>query len=131
LLATESANPMKTLIEKGEETISRLQGTSASIDIVYRRGEEACRLSAVVGQTMFEIDGSFGAEAWTSRDYIVKRADLVFSAGRFTPQRGDRIWQMRNGTTYIYETKEPGDQQCFQHSGETRFRIHTMLVEEL
>ena len=122
---------MKNLIEKGEETLSRLQETSASVQIVIRRGEEACQLSAVVGQTVYEVDNNFGAENWISRDFIVERDELIFSSGLFKPQRGDRVWQMRTGITSIYEVKSPGDQQAVEHSGETRYRIHTMLVEEL
>lgn len=123
---------MNSLIEKGEATLSRLLEKDASVSIVYRRGEEAVELPATVGRTEYEVDGQVDRTLFTSRDYLVKRWLLVFSSGRIKPQKGDRIWQMRDGTTFVYEVMTPGTgMQCFEHSGETRWRIHTKFVLEL
>ena len=123
---------MTTLIEKGEATLSRLLEQDASVSIVYRRGEEAVELPATVGQTAYATDSQVGQTDFTSRDYIVDRNRLVTSAGRIEPEKGDRIWQRQGGTTTVYEVMTPGsDIQCFEPSGETRWRIHTKLVQEL
>jgi len=122
---------MTSLIEKGEATLSRLLGQDASVRIVYRRGEEAVELPATVGQTEYETDDQFGREAFVSRDYLVDRELLVISSGRIEPQRGDRIWQRRGDTTLICDVVSPGgDAKCFEHSGETRWRIHTKIIDE-
>jgi len=117
---------MMTLIEKGEATRSRLLGQDASVSIVYRRGEEAVELSATVGQTEYEQPGQVGDVLFTSRDYMVDRDLLIISSGRTVPQKGDRIWQRQGGTTLIHEVMTPGTgMQCYEPSGETRWRIHT------
>ena len=121
-----------SLIEKGEETLSRLLETDASVDIVYRRGEEAVSLPATVGKTEYETDNQFGLVASTFRDYIVDRCLLVISSGLTVPQPGDRIWETRRGIVTVYDVVSPGgDMQCYDHSGETRWRIHTKLLEEM
>jgi hypothetical protein len=122
---------MTNLIEKGEQTLSRLLGTSASVSIVYRRGEEAVELPAVVGLTAYEIATQFGVEPFQARDYIIDRSDLVLPSGLTVPQKGDRIWQQKLGVTLVYEVSTPGDMQCYESSGETRWRIHTKLIDEL
>lgn len=123
---------MMTLIEKGEQTLSRLLESSASVSVVYRRGEEAVELPATVGKVVYEIDGKFGQTLFTSRDYIVDRDLLVHSSGLIEPEKGDRIWQLIGGTTFVYEVSSPGGEiQCFDHSGETRWRIHTKFVQDL
>jgi hypothetical protein len=120
------------LIEKGEATLSRLLGQDASIEIVYRRGEEAVSLPATVGMTDYEVDKQFGVERFISRDYFVDRKLLVLGEGEIEPQVGDRIWQFREGVTLVCDVLSPGgDMQCFEHSGETRWRIHTKIIETL
>ena len=121
-----------SLIEKGEATLSRLLKADASVDIVYRRGEQAVSLAATVGMTDYVTDNQFGVESFITRDYIIDREQLVFGKGLIEPKRGDRIWQKRRGVTLVCDVLSPGgDLPVFEHSGETRWRIHTKIVQEL
>ena len=122
---------MPNLFEQGEAMLSKHLEASGSVHIVYRRGEEACELSATLGQTAFEIHTEFGVESLVTRDYLVERTNLVLSSGQVVPQRGDRIWQLIDGATIVHEVMTPGDMKEYEPARETRWRIHTKLVEQL
>jgi hypothetical protein len=65
-------------------------------------------------------------EAWESRDFIVKAADMPYSE----PQRGDTITESIAGTSCIFEVMSPANRPVFSHGdafGAT-VRIHTKRV---
>ncbi len=103
----------------------------ASTTITYVRGSDTVDLSAVVGDTKWDItsvaDGA--VVTWESRDYIVRAADILLAAGAVTPQRGDIIRETRGGITYIYEVLSPAGEAVYATADHGRYslRIHTKL----
>jgi len=125
---------MGDLLRQGTEWLERQRHAHLSSSVSYHRGPLAVALLATIGKTVFEVDGGHGfLERVESRDYLVRAEDLVFGGQAVLPQRGDRIQELEEGVTFIYEVMAPGREPFFRYSDPYRktLRIHTKLVRRI
>jgi hypothetical protein len=99
--------------------------------VTYLRGDQSVDVPATVGRTDFEAVDAYGAvERTESRDFLILAADLVLSGAAVLPEPGDRIREVQNGKTYVYEVMAPAKEPCWKWSDPYRrtLRIHTKEV---
>jgi hypothetical protein len=123
---------MTDLLEKASNWLQERRTQYASRVVTYARGAASVDLPATVGKTTFEVDDGFGVLVRSeSRDFLVLATDLVLGGQPALPQRGDRIAETQDGTTYVYEVIAPGNAPCWRYSDSYRqaLRIHTKQVE--
>lgn len=101
--------------------------------VTYTRGAASATVTPWVGRTLFarepqEPGGA--AVVWGDRDYLLPVADLA-TAGFALPARGDRITEVVNGVTAVFEVIQPdtGEPE-WRYSDQTRqvYRLHTKRV---
>ena len=116
--------------------ISGLATTLAATDgvtIIYSDGTDTAVLTAVVGQTQFELDDGNGLlEVAESRDYLFQAADLELNDVVVEPSRGHTITEVIGGTSMVFEVMALAGEGCFRYSdvGRTRIRCHTKLTDD-
>lgn len=110
---------------------------SATTPITYSRTvsevTSSVSLDAGIGESSFEqADESGVVVRVESRDFMIRQADLVLLSVAIVPQEGDRIVEVRNGTTYTYEVLSPPGVPLYE---ETRhkdmFRVHTKVIDKV
>lgn len=118
---------MADLLKAGSERLADLLKSSAGSSVTYTRGGTNSTIVATIGKSVFETQDATGIiEAWESRDFIVKTADMPYSE----PQRGDTITETVGGTSCIFEVMSPSNSPLFSYGdafGST-VRIHTKRV---
>src|SRR4051812_48882830 len=102
--------------------------TSAGNCVQFWRGDDWVALTAVPGQTHFEIDDGNGVVVeYRSKDFIVAACHLVIDAAVVEPRRGDLIKETSGGKVITYEVMRPdGNEQVFRYmdAARTNIRIH-------
>lgn len=122
---------MANLLQTGSSWLADQMKSHASVDVTYVRGAWQIPVKATIGKTEFELeDGSGAVVRIQSRDYLIQAADLVIASSTTLPLAGDRIREVREGTTIEYEVLAPGDEPHYRYSDPfgKLLRIHTKLV---
>ena len=123
---------MADMLRDASVWLGRVLRQHASQPVVYVRGSHRVQVDATIGRTTFETTNTGGVVVETeSRDFIVDADDLLLPSGITTPQRGDRIHEMRGTTKYIYEVTPLGeDGRCYRPADgyHNKLRIHTKEI---
>jgi len=122
---------MTDLLQTGSQWLEGMRHSHASHSVTYHRDAANVTLNATVGTSTFEIATTNGIEPYETRDFLVRTADLILSGSPVTPARGDRIKEVLNGDTVIYEVMSPGTEPPWRYSDGDRLtmRIHTKQVD--
>lgn len=124
---------MADVLETASAWLARMQRQHAATTVLYHRGDLSAPVSATIGRTTFEVDDGYGVLVrYHSRDFLVPVEELLLGDNRVAPERGDRIQEMQDGVTYVYEVTAPGKDPPWRYSDPYRrtFRIHTKMVGE-
>jgi hypothetical protein len=124
---------MTDLLQEASAWLSRMQRRYAATTVLYQRGELSVTVSATIGRTTFEVDDGYGVLVrYQSRDFLVAREELLLGDRLVLPERGDRIQEMQDGVTFVYEVTAPGKEPPWRYSDPYRrtLRIHTNDVTE-
>jgi len=120
---------MSDLLASGASWLAGQLSASASRSVRYSRGADYGTVSATIGTSRFESQGTSGViEQWESRDFIIKSGTLPFGE----PLRHDRIIDTINGVDITYEVTSPRGVPVF-HYGDafrTTVRVHTIATAE-
>ena len=122
---------MGDLLEQSSAWLDGQRKKYLSKPVTYSRAKDEVEVLATVGKTTFNIDSGSGVvESFESRDFIILAADLVLNGEAVTPERGDRISEVHDGQTFVYEVMGPGQEPCWRWSDPFRraMRIHTKQV---
>jgi hypothetical protein len=123
---------MGDLLQTGQNWLADKLKQHASSPVVYQRGADQVSVQATIGRTLLKLDDGYGGVRmeWTDRDYLIQAADLILTAGRVTPERGDRILDAIGTVTSIYEVMAYGGEPPWRFSDPfgKLLRIHTKLV---
>ncbi len=124
---------MANLLETGSNWLEAQRHAQLTTPVVYTRGAVSIPLNASIGKSIFNLDTGVGpAIQIESRDFLVRRGDLVADGLAFLPQRGDRIAETdASGATYVFEVIGPGDAPCWRWADAFRktVRVHTKQVQ--
>ena len=118
---TRNANRMQEAVDL---LMADFQDNAATI-VTYSRGAATISgISVTVGRTPYEVMEGEMLVAYESRDYFVKKADLVASGVELIPAAGDRITEA-NG--HIYEVMVPKPFNVYECIGADNsvLKIHT------
>lgn len=106
---------------------------SASVPIVYQRGNRKIAVCATPGRKLYKLeDGDGGVRyEWTDRDFILPAASLVIGGVTVLPARGDVIKVVEAGQTRVYQVLAPGGEPEFNWCDpfRTMLRVHAKFVE--
>jgi hypothetical protein len=119
------------LLQQASAWLDRVRKTNLARTVTYGRGEQSVEVQATVGRTDFEAVDAYGAvERTESRDFLVLAADLVLAGTAVLPEPGDRVREVQDGKTYVYEVMAPAKEPCWKWSDPYRrtLRIHTKEV---
>ena len=124
---------MPDMLGQGSTWLEDQRHKHLSRPVVYQRGEESIELAATIGRTEFEqVDQSGLVNKIESRDFLVRRSDLILAGAPSLPKSGDRIREMSGEQVFIYEVMSPlgGNETPFRYSDPNRhtLRIHTKHV---
>jgi hypothetical protein len=120
---------MSDLLASGAAWLAGQLSAGASRSVRYQRGADYGAVSATIGNSRFESQGTSGVvETWESRDYIVKAGSLPFGE----PQRHDKIVETLNGVDITYEVTSPRGVPVFHYGDAFRqtIRVHTIATAE-
>jgi len=123
---------MSNMIADAVTWLAGVQKQYASQSVTYSRGASSVTVSAVIGQTAFELeDATLTSRTYHSRDFIILAADLVLSSTTITPARGDKIREVVGSVTHVYEVLQLPGVPAFEPSDQsgTRYRIHTKKID--
>ena len=106
---------------------------NASVSVTYTRGAYSVTLDVVLGQTRFASNSPNKARVeYSDRDYLITAAELVLNGSVVDPADGDRITEVVNGTSMIFEIMPPRntDEPAARPSGPDRqtWRVHCKRV---
>jgi hypothetical protein len=119
------------MLAKGLEWLEEQRHVHLTRAIVYQRGAEQVEVAATIGRTVFEQTDRFGAiTRIESRDFLIRRADLVLGSEPTLPKAGDRIRESDGEVVHLYEVMAPGTEPPWRYSDVNRhtLRIHTKHV---
>lgn len=123
------------LLDRGMAWLNRTLTDSAGVSIVYVRGAHTATIPAVVGRTLFaQTNPGSGANRasveWGDRDYLIAVSDLAFAGSPITPTKGDRITQIVNGVSLVFELTTPTGEPVWRYSDpeRTTYRVHCKRV---
>jgi hypothetical protein len=124
---------MPDMLGQGSAWLEDQRHKHLSRSVVYQRGEESIELAATIGRTEFEqVDQSGMVNKIESRDFLVRRSDLILGGAPSLPKPGDRIRETSDEQIFIYEVMSPlgGNEPPFRYSDPNRhtLRIHTKHV---
>lgn len=124
---------MPDMLGQGSTWLEDQRHKHLSRPVVYQRGEESIELSATIGRTEFEqVDQSGLVNKIESRDFLVRRSDLILAGAPSLPKSGDRIREESGEQVFIYEVMSPlgGNEPPFRYSDPNRhtLRIHTKHI---
>jgi len=122
---------MADLLEQGAAFLDDRRHTHLTRTVTYERGVDSVDLAATVGRTVFEqADESGFIRKVESRDFLVRRADLVLGGTETLPKAGDQIREPDGAQIQVYEVMAPGGEPPFRYSDPYRkvLRIHTKHV---
>ncbi len=124
---------MADMLEQGAAWLDQQRHAHMSRIVTYRRGDHSVQLSATIGRTVFRLDqGDAGTTRVVTRDYLIRKADLVLNGVPEFPRRGDVIEEVIDGVTVTHEVIGPGGEPEWRFSDHYRvgMRIHTLQLEE-
>lgn len=122
---------MADLLQHGAAFVDGRRHTHLTRTVTYQRGAGSVDLAATVGRTVFEqADESGFIRRVESRDFLVRRTDLVLDGSQTLPKAGDRVREPDGPQTQVYEVMAPGGEPPFRFSDPYRkvLRIHTKHV---
>lgn len=122
---------MADLLQHGAAFVDGRRHTHLTRTVTYQRGAGSVDLAATVGRTVFEqADESGFIRRVESRDFLVRRTDLVLDGSHTLPKAGDRVREPDGPQTQVYEVMAPGGEPPFRFSDPYRkvLRIHTKHV---
>ena len=120
---------MADLLARGAAWLAGQLAAGASRSVRYYRAANYGVISAAVGTSRFESQGTSGViEQWESRDFIVKSGALPFGE----PLRHDKIIDTINGVDITYEVTSPRGVPVFHYGDAFRqtVRVHTIATAE-
>jgi hypothetical protein len=120
---------MSDLLASGASWLAGQLAASASRSVRYYRAANYGVISAAVGTSRFESQGTSGViEQWESRDFLVKAGTLPFGE----PLRHDKIVETVNGVDITYEVTSPRGVPVFHYGDAFRqtVRVHTIATAE-
>ena len=122
---------MADLLEQASAWLDGMRAKHMARPVTYCRGEQSVAVQATLGRTVFETADAYGVvEQSESRDFLILAADLVLGEAVTLPERGDRIREIQDGKTFVYEVMAPGKEPHYRFSDVYRrtLRIHTKQV---
>lgn len=122
---------MADLLEQGAAFLDERRHTHLTRTVTYQRGADSAEVAATIGRTVFEqADESGFIRKVESRDFLVRRTELVIGGSETLPKAGDRIREPDGALTQVYEVMAPGGEPPFRWSDPYRkvLRIHTKHV---
>jgi len=120
---------MSDLLASGASWLAGQLSASASRSVRYARGADYSTVSATIGTSRFESQGTSGViEQWESRDFVIKAGTLPFGE----PLRHDKIIDTINGVDITYEVTSPRGVPVFHYGDAFRqtVRVHTIATAE-
>jgi len=120
---------MSDLLASGAAWLAGQLAAGASRSVRYSRGADYGTVSATIGSSRFESQGTSGViEQWESRDFIIKAGTLPFGE----PLRHDKIVETVNGVDVTYEVTSPRGVPVFHWGDAFRqtVRVHTIATAE-
>jgi hypothetical protein len=120
---------MSDLLASGAAWLAGQLSASASRSVRYSRGADYGTVSATIGTSRFESQGTSGVvEQWESRDFVIKAGTLPFGE----PLRHDKIVDTINGVDITYEVTSPRGVPVFHYGDAFRqtVRVHTIATAE-
>jgi hypothetical protein len=120
---------MSDLLASGAAWLAGQLSASASRSVRYSRGADYGTVSATIGTSRFESQGTSGVvEQWESRDFVIKAGTLPFGE----PLRHDKIVDTINGVDITYEVTSPRGVPVFHWGDAFRqtVRVHTIATAE-
>lgn len=120
---------MSDMLSAGATWLAGQLASDASSPVRYYRGVDYGVVSATIGMSRFESQGTSGVvEQWESRDFIIRSGTLPFGE----PQRHDKIVETRGGVDVTYEVTSPRGVPVFHHGDAFRqtVRVHTIATAE-
>jgi hypothetical protein len=123
---------MPDLLSKARSWLAGQLKAHAAVEVVYRRGEDLCELTAAKGQSLFGVDDGAGiAVNYESIDWLCDAADLVLDGEVALPEKGDRIEETdEGGAVQVYEVTAPGTEPAWRYRDpeRLRLRIHSKYI---
>jgi hypothetical protein len=120
------------MLQRSADWLAGKLNAHASHMVTYVRGDERLTLSATFGQTALNAAEDVGPRVDSmERDFLLRAADLVLEGLHALPRAGDRIEELVDGKTYVFEVASPeGREQPFRWSDANwrMMRVHTKLV---
>ena len=123
---------MNDMLRSGQEWLAGQLNSYASRSVVYRRGELGVELTAVIGRSAYQQDDGEGAITRAQvRDFLIDTRSLLLSIIGSLPKPGDRIVEIDDTQTFVFEVMPMGAEPHFRFSDPYRLklRIHTKQIE--
>jgi len=120
------------MLRAGQAWLADQLNTHASRSVVYRRGELGVELTAVIGRSPYQQDDGEGVITRAQvRDFLIDTHALLLSIIGSLPKAGDRIVEIDDDQTFIFEVMPLGAEPHFRFSDPYRLklRIHTKQIE--
>lgn len=120
---------MSDMLASGAAWLAGQLSASAGRAVRYYRGVDYGAVTATIGSSRFESQGTSGVvESWESRDFIIKAGTLPFGE----PLRHDRIVETLDGVDVTYEVTSPRGVPVFHYGDPFRqaIRVHTIATGE-
>jgi len=117
------------LLDRGAAWLARQALGCAGRSILYRRGDSAVQVVALVGQTPFRLVDEYGTSIRVvGRDYLIRAADLILDGLAVTPAAGDGI---EDGAAVWVVAGPGGGEPEWRYSdpGGVILRVHVKRVE--
>ena len=120
------------MLRTGQEWLAGQLNSHASRPVVYRRGELGVELTAVIGRSAYQQDDGEGVITRAQvRDFLIDTHSLLLSIIGSLPKPGDRIVEIDDTRTFVFEVMPLGAEPHFRFSDPYRLklRIHTKQIE--
>jgi hypothetical protein len=118
---------MTDVINRGLTWLDGKNQSYRTREMTYSRDEETVTVNAMRGRADF--GGDQADSAYIGWDFLVRPSEIVISSATVLPSPGDRITEVTDDGTFIYEVMSPAGFACFEYiDGNRRLRIHTKLV---
>ena len=119
---TRNCNRMQEATDRLMSTFQR----HASVLVTYKQGDYVITgVPATIGRTPYEVQEGEVWIAHESRDYIIKKTDLIADGTQLTPASGDLITEADG---LIYEATVPRPNYVYESIGPSGsvYKIHTL-----
>lgn len=125
---------MPNRMETAMERLYARQTGRIGTTVTLRRGSlETTLVPTVLGSQLLKITAEEGTSQTvrTDKDFFILATEYLIDAAAVEPERGDRITEVIDGVTAVYEVLPYGDEKEFRWADEFRkvYRIHTKRIE--